>query len=380
MIKVNFEEIQSQTIAYLRFPLTILVFYIHMNPQENSNYVEMNNILWSNGLNLQEVYSILGTSISIFSNIAVPSFFVFAGFLFFYRIENWNLSYYLKNVSKRIKTLCIPYIIWNIMPVFLSIFFIIIKHESLFDYLTSLWNNGILHIFWNSTTWDVNFVNIFGWSQQLWGPQNLPLWFLRDLIIICFLSPILLLGIKYLKKYFLFLLGICYLLNLWPNIPGFSITSFFFFSLGSSFGFYKKNMVIEFSKFRYIFGAIAIVTLILSIIYKGMDFTKITMQLYIMTGVFSVFIITAFLIQNEKIKVNAFLSKSSFFLYCFHSIAVLTISHRILIKIFGTENLLCVISSYLLSPFLCAIICLSIFFLLKKITPGLLNILTGNRN
>ena len=260
-----------------------------------------------------------------------------------------------------------------------SLSIVIIKRESALAYLSNLWNTGILHLFWDSKILNENATNILGWSLKKWAPHNIPLWFLRDLIMVCLLSPLLFAGLKYLKKYFLVLLGICFLLNAWTTIPGFSITSLFFFSLGAYFGIYNKNMIKAFSKHKYIYWIIASIALILSVILKGSTLAKVTSQLYTFTGVLSVFVLSSALIQKQIVKVNTTLSRSSFFLYCLHTILILSISQYILNKILGTENMVSVIFSYLLSPLLCTIICLGAFLLLRKRAPSLLNILAGSR-
>ncbi len=375
----DLHKIQSLTIDWLRFPLTILIFFIHMNPQNHDSFIEMNKITWTNGLNLNEIYSIMGTFISMFSSIAVPSFFMFSGFLFFYKFNEWNWTIYFNKVKKRIKTLCVPYLLWNILTVIVTLTVIVIKRESIFDYLSDIWDKGVLHIFWDSTTWGEGSVNIFGWSQQKWGPVNLPLWFLRDLIVVSFFTPVLFLGIKYLKKYFIVLLGIAFCFSMWIITPGFSIMAFFFFSIGAYLGIHDKNMVEVFCKKKYLFSIIALITLISSVVLNGTEITKLTTPLFLITGVVSVFALSANYIQKKNSVININLSKSSFFLYCMHTIFVLSISHAICNKIFGTKNMVGINISYLVTPFLCTTICLVIFFSLKRLTPSFLNILTGSR-
>lgn len=58
MTNSNFNKIQSQTIDWLRLPLTVLIFFIHMNPQNDINYIAMSDIVWKDGLNLKEIYSV----------------------------------------------------------------------------------------------------------------------------------------------------------------------------------------------------------------------------------------------------------------------------------------------------------------------------------
>lgn len=379
-IPTDLNKLQFQTIDWLRFTFTLLVFYIHMNPFHYEQYIKMSNITWGNGLNWEEVYSVLVTFVTVLASIAVPSFFMFSGYLFYKKFDKWDKALYFGNLKSRIRTLFIPYILWNTIAALAGIAKAIMKHESPLAYLLNIWNNGILHIYWDSVTWAEDYVNLFGWSLQGWGPASIAYWFVRDLMVMCLLSPLLFLCIRYLKIYFILILGAAYIFKIWTIFPGFSIDAFFFFSTGAFLSINKKNMIEEFSKIKYVIYTMSLIFLIATIGVKDTIYEVIIEPLFIIPGVFSAFLLAAILLQKKTIKVNIFLTKASFFLYSSHAILLLSLSREICNKALGTDHTLSIIISYLISPLLCLIICISLFLLLKKLAPAFLNLLTGNRN
>ena len=49
------------------------------------------------------------------ASLCVPFYFMIAGFLFFYGVGKFDTSAYIRKLRKRVKTLFIPYFIWNII-------------------------------------------------------------------------------------------------------------------------------------------------------------------------------------------------------------------------------------------------------------------------
>lgn len=75
------EELQSLAINFLRFPLAILVIYIHINPQNSALFTPLQTInLYE--LNLNNLYSIIAKLGTHFCSIAVPFFFLHRGITF----------------------------------------------------------------------------------------------------------------------------------------------------------------------------------------------------------------------------------------------------------------------------------------------------------
>ncbi|MDR1895717.1 MAG: acyltransferase [Prevotellaceae bacterium] len=371
-------ELQSKTIDWLRFPLAIAVVFIHMNI-----VVDMQGIDYSS-LSGHDIYTVSVALVShVLANIAVPCFFMFSGFLFFYKTE-WNKKVYLNKIKSRTKTLIIPYVLWNIIAVFIFATLKLIKMDgSIAIYLKDLYDNGLCRIFWNYSVWGEHETNMLGWLIPHYGPYLVPLWFLRDLIIMVFLSPLVYWFVKYTKYVGIILLGILYYTKIGFIIPGFStslfLTAAFFFCLGAYFSVHEKNMVVSLRKGKLFWLLLAIVTLVLSTYYDGSEMKKYFSPLYVLSGVITAVNISSFFIERKKIKVSDTLSKASFFIYATHGILILSWTGRLFDKIFQSESVIILLIRYICVPLICVGICLSIYCLMKRFTPKILSLLTGNR-
>ena len=277
------EELQSQTIMWLRFPLVLLVLLIHVNPQNREVFTPIQTIDICH-LTVGNIYSILGRVGYYFSLVAVPFFFFTSGYFFFYRLKGWGVSCYIEKIKKRLKTLVVPYVLWNLISLFLALLnkllAVAIGYSSITDlecYLTKIKIGGVL---WNASVWNEEATNLFGWSISMSGPFLLPLWFLRDLIVMSFvLSPVIYYGIKYLKGWFIGLLALACILNL-STLPGIGVSGLFFFSMGAYLSIQGKNMVAFFRKGRWGYYLVALVSLVLCVAFDGTDVVLVAIPIY----------------------------------------------------------------------------------------------------
>lgn len=383
------EELQSQSIMWLRFPLVLLVLLIHVNPQNKDIFTPIQTIDVSH-LIIANIYSIMGRIGFYFSQVAVPFFFFTSGYFFFYKVRQWNIECYKKKLKKRLKTLLVPYLLWNfialgliILSKCLGICFFHNPVNGLINYLTNI---KLLEVVWNFTTWNENTVNLLGWSTQMYGPFLLPLWFLRDLIVISFvLTPIIYYGIKYLKGYWVLLLGIAYLLKI-CTLPGINITGIFFFSWGAYLSICRKNMVTAFMQKKNTYLVIAILSLASCVVFDSTKVALLSQQVYCVAAVACLIPVTAMLLNKGVLTVRPQLSQTSFFVYALHTMTILKFS-CLGLAIALTERMFFAshcevgyILSYLLSPLLGALLCLIVFTVLRTFMPRFLNLLTGGRD
>ena len=84
------EQLQSKVISFLRFPLCAAVVMIHIVANTDS---------CANTPIYDSVHYLFG---DIFARVAVPLFFMFSGYLFFYKSEKFALDDYKRKLQKRI--------------------------------------------------------------------------------------------------------------------------------------------------------------------------------------------------------------------------------------------------------------------------------------
>lgn len=80
----------------IKVPMIILVIFVHEN------------------LNLERD-GYLGLLLAAMANVSVPVFFLISGYYFF-KGEELGKDVYLSKLKKRIRTLLLPYLLWNLLP------------------------------------------------------------------------------------------------------------------------------------------------------------------------------------------------------------------------------------------------------------------------
>ena len=377
------ESKQYDVFDILRFPLVVLVVYIHC-----TNGIPERPINWESISNAVKTGILLRIYISnIISSICVPTFFMISGYLFYKNQKEFNLTIYGNKIKRRIRSLAIPYFLWIMIYFTITTIIIIKEHNitSLTDGYRIVTNffieNGAIRIFYDCVIVNNHQDNIpIGWLQDNSAPLLFTLWYIRDLIIVTFFSPFLFKALKILKKSFLFILGTMYVFNLWPYIHGISITSIFYFSLGIylSSNFHFLNMF--FFCYARIFVIIEILISFACLYLYSVDspFFLYFIHLFSIIGVFIALYI-AWIVINRGIKPINILRQSAFFIYAAHMIYINRYSTLLVIKILPWNNTICNIIKYLMIPLIIVQICIIIFCTLQKITPKTLSLLNGRR-
>ena len=374
---MNYDNLQSETIRWMRFPLAVAIVFSHAFVPDGVNIS-----LWDTdytNLNSIEVFNlILNILTKVFVRLARPCFFIFSGYLLYRGIKEWNRQIYVNKLKNRAKTLMIPYLLWNIIAVIITATYFFISNNNLTVFFNELRETGLLKIFWNYNTCGSIGTNIFGYTFSFFYPFDEPLWFIRDLIVMVILSPAIYYFIKYTKLYGVIVLGILFCTRIGIYTSGFSNDAFFFFGLGAYFSIHGKNMIVELRKSKIIWLSLTIISLILSLKYRLVFF-----QLYIVFGSITLINIATYIFESDKIKtVNKFissLSKTSFFIFAAHSVLLLDFSTKMMNVIFRSDMMFFQYIKYLMAPIVCVSICVGLNFCANKIAPKIMKLLTGNR-
>lgn len=380
-------NLQSLVIDWLRFPLAIAVVFIH-----NFGNKEINlDSLHTNPFDMESIYDFIRITLSnIGTHFAVPVFFMFSGFLFFYKTKDFGLNEYKDKLRKRFHSLFIPYISWIILYILnvelWKIRGIIFKGEPLSDLWQCISELGGIHVFWDSSRWGNNTTNLLGWHTPGSGPTLIPLWFIRDLMVVVLLTPVIFFLIKKFKAKTILILAACYVTGFWIQVPGFSITAFFWFSIGAYFSILGKNMIEFIYRFRLPSYLVCIITLLPLVWLNGKKGDGLTSNmtavalypLYVISSSFSVVSIAAELIRRGKAIVYPHLAKVSFFVFLSH-VFVLQYINIVKDKIFNSENYILLTLVYLAVPIVTVAVCLLLYRILDKHLPKFLVFLTGSR-
>lgn len=344
---------ESQWLKAIRVPLIIMVIFIHENPTP-------------------ERVGLAGMMFDKLTKIAVPCFFLMSGF-FFIGDKGMTAECYKRKIRTRVNTLFIPYVIWNILPILIpiacSFATAVVRHDfTVFraftsDFLGDIWHDGVWHVFWDRV------------SDEL--PMNFSLWYVRDLMIVCIISPVLYFLVKRCGKVFIVTLIAVFVLGGGKYFPlGLSLTSILFFSCGMYLAMNEGSIIRPLSRLGLYPAALALLLLIAATLVKT-EHSNVIHSSYIVCGVVSAFIIISRM-RPGVTKMLASLSGTVFFVYAIHAIFVLQRTGSLLNRLMpGTPA--GQLALYFITPFATFFVCLAIYWLMRRWMPGVLGVLCGNR-
>ena len=350
----------------MRFPLIVAVVCIHINALGT----------WG-GVENTFIYSALNRSLP---QMAVPLFFLMSGFLFFRDInQKWDWTAYRKKIKRRVFTLVIPYIVWNILAFSADLAWFGAKgvltkdFSQAADYLKTF----SLSVFWSIKPIGLHTTNWLGISTATAGPMDLPLWYLRDLIVLVALAPLLWHLLKYTKGWILALLALGYVSRIWITVPGFGITGLFFFSIGAYMGMKQIDILEVCRRIKWIWiPTIALAVLVVA--FKG-TYTKIgenLMPFYVISAIVTAINVAHYYSRKGK-TATPFLVKSCFFIFACHEVVVKDVVKVLIEKVFGGSVVWPLQFVFMVT--LIVLICLGLYYIISRWLPGLSKVLAGNK-
>lgn len=331
---------QYDIIRQLRFPMIALVTFAH----SYGHVAEGFNLLTSDW-NTYEFLKLLVSQTLV--KVAVPVFFIVSGYLFFSNVKEWTFCVYRQKMLRRAKTLLIPYLIWNLLMV------LKLKNFS--------WS-----FFWNYNYEAGRQIDWFGIEHYLVAPANMPLWFLRDLMVVSLLTPIIYIGVRRLGYWMIAVLTIIYLSGVSPFIPGLSAYAVYFFTLGSFLGVRKLNLIetamcVEIP--AYYLSIILVISMLFT--YHTVLFSSLMLAFRI-SGAIAVFSLSSHFVT----KVSSPIFNSAYFIYLAHYVFFLFFIDKAFFALFGTsEPGLCL--HYLFSPLIKVTIFVGIYYIYTIIRKSL---------
>ena len=297
--------------------LTFIIVVLHSNP--------LNRI----GIDIPNSY-LLVHSIEVFAQIGVPMFFFISAMLFYKSLS--VMSKIKDKLKTRIRSLVIPYILWNI--IFVGIY----------------WT--MTHIFFIASIMNMPPVpsDVAGIMLSIINSKYTVLWFVKDLIVFCLMSPVF---YFILKSKIIMVVSICGLVFLnmsysmeyesfWHWLP--------VYLLGAYVGYNKLYKITPSEKYqrKIAVGCIMILVGLYAIVYLD------DRRMFLFRFLSPILIWALYDCFPAKWTLTKFQEKKwmrgLFFIYCTHFF-IINIFQKIIFKILP-HNHLCINSIQLITPVL----------------------------
>lgn len=331
---------QYEVIRQLRFPMIVLVTFAH-----SYGGVEEGFSLLTSDWNTYGFLKLLLSQTLV--KVAMPVFFIMSGFLFFANVDVWNIKVYKTKIMRRFKTLLIPYLIWNLLMA--------IKLK------TFSWS--MFWVYWAPAGIQIDWL---GQEQMMTAPANMPLWFLRDLMVASLLTPIIYILVRKLGYWLIGLLAISYLSGVYAFIPGLSVYAIYFFTFGAFLSIHKMDLVASLKRVEipaYVLSVLFAISMLLT--YNTIVFSSL-MLCFRLTGAIAVFCLASRILSSTNRRLPSFVCDSSYFIYLAHYVFFFSFIDTAFFALFGA-SIPALSIHYLFCPLVKVAIFVGIYIIYQKL-------------
>ena len=351
----------SSRIEILRFPLIVGIVFIHnydttvsighgyIGALQSSDYVDFVRAFISHGI----------------AQAAVPLFFVISGYLFF--SGEWSWGSYASKLRRRVNTLLIPFLCWNIV--------------TLAVYAVGECIPNMKMYFTGGTGWPpVKSFSLLNYMNALFGmavkyPISIQFWFIRDLMALVVFAPAIhfLLARRLALPFIVVLFGFWFFWVwpvLWPNV-----LACFFFSLGAYLSRPGKSVA-----YLDRFGPwISVMCLGVLILHSVVQSTPVYLDSCVVVfGVPSLWWLTELAVRTAAVRSRLLrLSGASFFVFAAHQ-PLLMIIRKVLYKLLLPTTSAAILALYFLIPICLIGLLVLTHGYMQKTMPAFVGFITGD--
>ncbi len=252
-----------------------------------------------------------------------------------------------------------------------------------------MWNLLVVAIFivkWHSfqrigipqSSEDIEAVRQGPWFWLVTGPIDFPLWYMRSLIVMTILAPLVWMLAAKSRIVFPIAMTLLYLSPL--EVPFVLMHSVYFFSIGAWLGLHKINILSFSRRIKTPVSILAALTLIVATLRTGYADHTFWLRLFYPFGMITFMNICDRLIDNDNRKIRLTrLSAAVFIDSATPEIYILGWTKGLFVRIFG-ETLPGTWIKYIFVPIVVLAICLALYRLLNLLMPRTLAFLCGGRS
>ena len=346
-----YQQRMSDAITWLRFPLILLIILLHSYSVQRleGNHENYFKALYPFSLWLGET--------------GVPGFFFISGFLFFLSKKT-----FCQKLETRLHTLLIPYLMWNflLLALYVSAFIIGYPQDINGRNISDFTIIDYLRLFWDRGSYDNgNFV-----------PLLCPLWYIRNLLIMSLLSPIIYYIIRYVREVFLIVVTGWWLMT-FHN--AFIPQTVLFFSLGAYFSIFGFNPLTIAHNNKTVILALFVIFAFGDIISHVIIATPVNLQIHRLSLIFN---IPALLLMADwcirQGYISSLLPNAAFIVFCVHY-PIVVLLRKTSISIFVNASDSIHILLYFVCVIISTVLSIGFYLMLNRFFPKVKNILSGNR-
>lgn len=347
---------ESTTLSIARFVMMLSVIFFHAQ----TCLYTYSDLTVSHGY--QIIIKFFGLQ---FGELGVPTFFAISGYLYFHGY-NQSKECYLQKIKRRYHSLLIPFIFWNAF--YLATYYIV----EFIPIVRQLFNEG-RGLVQDYTLTD--YIRAF-WAEERTSFPILPqLWFVRNLMVLIILSPIIYYLLKRMRTVLMILLGIIWFFGAkWS----FLVNSVFFFCFGSWFSINGKSLIKEINRYRIYIVYVFFLFLITDLLFMYYPISQWLHRIEIMLGAPFCLTIISWLVEKGYVQDVKFLTASSFFCFVTHD-PLIKFIRKFSLKFIDYNSDWQMIVGYLGSIALDLAIIYFAYWILSKLAPRFLHWASGGR-
>lgn len=350
----------SDKIRVMSFVCIMLVVWIHTYYTEGQCYTSTMFLMnfWGCGV----------------CTLAVPMFYTISGYLFFLGTMEKGVASIFTKQKKRVRTLFVPYLLTNLLS--LTFYYSLRVVTQVKPAVGALTNNNLLD---RAEPTCLGVIKYCLWD----GPIAFQMWFVRDLMVLVALAPIIYYILSVLaRSKWMGCLGIitCALVIDWHVNPLVWAAGWFILGGVLSTNPFMKVEGDKYSWIGYVLAVISITVIAVDALYAAhLTDLFIDMDYITISGVPAAWIIYDKVFRKQLLAngtIMKILCGSTFFVYLIHE-PFLNIFKKIPFFISRSEMFINI--SYILCPIVFVLSAIAIGVLFKKTFPRAYNVFTGGR-
>lgn len=354
MGRINDSRPFTEVTDFVRFPLILGIILLHSDILSDVNTPDGMS-LWS-----LDIVTLLS---GVLTRSCVPLFYAMSGYLFFLN-RKFSTGIYIQKLKRRVRSLLLPYLIWNLFGMFLYLLKRTPMLEARFPQYASI-------------PLDLPNLLIGFWAiPGIPYPYDFVLWFIRDLMVAVVVAPpFIWFAARYLK---IWGIAAATIVMAGGALPWALAETLFYFYLGAYAAISGTDCMRLTERLRFLPGlwtAMAVSLLFIpveSAYYEPFFFATR------LCGMLSTLALAGMAVRRGW-SIPRLLAGSTFFIYAFHGLMVSVVRKQILTWIDPTGNM-GYLAAYLLTFATLTAVSLAAYLVCRTLLPRLTAVATGGRD